>query len=48
MQPIEVTGHPGILASHHSDLATHLKILTATQILQRLPIVVAQIKTLNP
>ena len=33
-----------MLASHPSDLATRLKILSPKQMLQRLPIALAQVK----
>ena len=38
---------PGMLASSTLDLATHLKILTTKQMLQRLPIGLAPVKTVN-
>ena len=36
-----------MLASHPSDLAKRLKILTPKQMLQRLPIALAQIKAVK-
>ena len=47
-QPTEGTGHSGIL-SHTAKVSDHLilKILTPKQMLQRLPIALAQVKAGN-
>ena len=47
MQPIEGKGRPVVLASHPSDLATHVKLLTPKQTLQRVPLALAEIKASN-
>ena len=44
MQPIEGKGRPVMLVSNPSDLATHVKLLTPKQMLQRLPLALAEIK----
>ena len=48
--PIKITerkGRPRMLPSHPLDLAKRLKILTPTQMLQRLPIALTQVKAGN-
>ena len=47
IRPAEGAVCPGVLASHLLDLASHLEILNPKQMLQSLPIALAQVKAGN-